>query len=144
MKDTGFQEVRVGFESADPGFHASLGDKLRVEMLGRGVEALRSAGFTPRQIIVYILEGLPGQSRQEVEESIRYASNYRIRISLAEYSPVPGTALWEKSVDMSRYPLAEEPLTHNNSILPMEWSGFSLQDHKRLKSLARELSAPKG
>jgi hypothetical protein len=137
MKRAGFQEVRVGFESADPNFHSTMDEKLKVEMLGRGVEALRSAGFTSRQITVYILAGLPDQTRQEVEESIRYASKYGVRISLAEYSPVPGTALWENSVAKSRYPLAEEPLTHNNSILPMEWSGFTLPDLQRLKSLAR-------
>ena len=83
---------------------------------------------------------MPGQAAEEVEDSIRLAADLGIRVSVAEYSPVPLSALWEKSAQMSRFPLTEEPLTHNNTILPLQWERFTLEDLERLKVLARNLS----
>jgi hypothetical protein len=57
-----------------------------------------------------------------------------VRPSLAEYSPIPGTSLWEEAVKVSPYPLAEEPLTHNNVLLPCggtEITKEKLDDLKR-------------
>jgi hypothetical protein len=61
-------------------------------------------------------------------------------VRLAEYSPVPGTALWAESCRLSPFPLAEEPLTHNNSILPLRWAGLTLERLQALKDLARDLA----
>jgi hypothetical protein len=140
MRQAGFQEVRIGFESSDPHFHRVMDEKLKVPMLGEGIEILRSAGFQGHEIYVYVLAGLPGQYWEEVEESIRFAASFGIRVSLAEYSPVPGTRLWTESVRCSRYPLEEEPLTHNNSVFPLEWNGFTASDLQRLKELSHCLS----
>jgi len=132
--------VRIGLESAREDFHRERDGKLRVEMLAAAVDELRSAGFALGEIRVYLLAGLPRQHRQEVEQSIRFAASCGTRIELAEYSPVPRSALWERSVAESRYPLEEEPLVHNNSVLPMEWSGLDRTALRRLKELARSLS----
>jgi len=72
-----------------------------------------------------------------VETSVRKALAEGVRVRLAEYSPVPGTGLWEESIRRCRYPIGEEPLYHNNSFFPMEWEGFSREDLTRLKELAR-------
>jgi radical SAM superfamily enzyme YgiQ (UPF0313 family) len=140
LKQAGFREVRIGFESASRDFHCEMGRKLQVGMLADAVEELKIAGFTPHEIRVYLLAGLPGQLAEEVEASIRYAASFGIHIQLAEYSPVPFTRLWTKSVEMSPFPLEEEPLTHNNSILPLGWAGFNRSDLQSLKDLARSLS----
>ncbi len=141
LKRAGFREVRMGFESASSDFHFETGRKLQVQMLGNAVEELRTAGFSSRQISVYLLAGLPGQVAEEVEESIRYAASFGICVQLAEYSPVPLTSLWAKSVRWSRFPLEEEPLTHNNTILPLQWARFSHSDLRSLMGLAREVSS---
>jgi radical SAM superfamily enzyme YgiQ (UPF0313 family) len=140
MREAGFREVRVGFESASSQFHRSRDGKLEVEMLGRAMEAFRAAGWDAAQIILYLLAGLPGQKWEEVEASIRFSASFGVRVQLAEYSPVPYTRLWKQSIAASRFPLQEEPLTHNNSIFPLEWEGFSLPDLERLKGLSRTLS----
>ncbi len=36
---------------------------------------------------------------------------------LAEFSPIPGTAMWRESVAASRYPLDKEPLFQNCTLL---------------------------
>ncbi len=141
MRRAGFREIRLGLESVSPEFHARLDRKLDPGLLAETLAILRGAGFAAGQVSVYLLAGLPGQYREEVEESIRRAAFLGARVMLAEYSPVPGSALWEEALRRSRFPLAEEPLTHNNSILPMQWEGFSLQDLQELKRLARSLSS---
>jgi hypothetical protein len=142
MKRGGFQEVRIGFESAQTAFHERLDHKLDTPMLADGLEHLFHAGFAHKSIIVYVLAGMPGQEAGEVEESVRYAASFGIRVQLAEYSPTPGSALWSKAVRSSSFALEEEPLTHNNSLLPLQWKGFTLDDLSRLKTLTRNLSDP--
>ena len=139
MKKAGFEDIRLGFESGSENFHRRFGGKMEVSMMSRCIEVLRDAGF--QRVTTYVLAGLPGQFAGEVEESIRYISRFGVRIEIAGYSPIPGSPLWQKSVRLSRYPLEEEPLTHNNSIHPMEWRGFTRADMKRLKTLAKDLSA---
>ena len=137
LKRAGFQEVRMGFESASGDFHRETGGKLQVEMLGRVVEELKSVGFSPGKISVYLLVGLPDQSAEDVAQSIQYAASFGIRVQLAEYSPVPGTALWKRSLELSRFPLEAEPLTHNNTLLPLQGKLFSRADLKRLRIMTR-------
>jgi hypothetical protein len=142
MKRAGFREVRVGFESAQAAFHKTLDGKLSAPMLAEGVETLLQAGFSPRQLTAYVLAGLPGQEAGEVEQSIRHAAALGMRVQLAEYSPTPGSPLWGQAVRLSSFALQEEPLTHNNSLLPMRWKGFTLEDLDRLKLLSRSLAPP--
>jgi radical SAM superfamily enzyme YgiQ (UPF0313 family) len=140
----GFAEVRLGFESSGEAFHLTHDRKLRSDALPEAVEALRTAGFPAGGIAAYVMAGLPGQGREEVETSVRFAASCGARVLVSEYSPVPGTALWEESVRASRLPLADEPLCHNNSVLPLEWAGFTMDDLDRVKSLARCLSTQPG
>jgi radical SAM superfamily enzyme YgiQ (UPF0313 family) len=137
MKRAGFREVRIGLESSCPEFHETLDSKLSTPMLAAGMRCLLEAGFSPQSITAYLLAGLPGQQAEEVERSIRHTARFGIRIRIAEYSPTPGSALWREAVRLSDYDLEGEPLTHNNSILPMRRAGFNVEDLERLKILSR-------
>ncbi len=140
LRAGGFAEVRMGFESASPGFHSAMDGKLEVPMLGTAVENLKSAGFCGRDVAVYVLAGLPDQHRDEVEASVRFAASFGVRVLVSEYSPVPGAPLWDRSVRRSSLPISEEPLCHNNSALPMAWPGFGHGDLDSVKRLAHALS----
>jgi radical SAM superfamily enzyme YgiQ (UPF0313 family) len=139
MKRAGFAEIRVGFESARSEFHRTLDRKLATPMLAQGLDHLLQAGFSPQEITAYLLAGMPAQEAGDVEMSVRHAARFGIRVQIAEYSPTPGSPLWPKAVRESVFDLEREPLTHNNSILPMRWRGFTLEDLERLKSLTRNL-----
>jgi radical SAM superfamily enzyme YgiQ (UPF0313 family) len=139
MYRAGFRELSLGVESSRLEFHRTLDRKLDPTRLPQALEALRAAGFDLRRITGYILAGLPGQHREEVRESLLRTAELGIRVQVAEYSPLPGTALWAEAVRRSRLPLEEEPLTHNNTLLPMQWAGLELEDLQRLKELARTL-----
>jgi hypothetical protein len=138
MRRTGFREIRMGFESASDSFHDKHDGKLTTAELPKAMEVLQSAGFGKTEIKVYILAGLPGQSPEEIEDSIQFASDRGAAVFLSEYSPVPGTQLWQQCVDSSRYPLEDEPLYHNNTIFPMAREGFGRSELEDLKRSARE------
>ena len=125
--------MRIGFESADTGFHDLYDGKFEPAEVKDKLAALSLAGFSSREIRVYILVGLPGQYAEDAQASVRYAEEAGVRITLARYSPVPGTGLWEESVRKSRYPIEEEPLFHNNTFFSMEWEGFTRKDLDKLQ-----------
>ena len=76
---------------------------------------------------------LPGQRTEEVEKSITFVGQAGAKPILVEYSPIPGTPLFEKAKKMSPFDIGNEPLFHNNSILPCQWEGFTWGDFRRLK-----------
>jgi len=139
MHRAGFREIRMGYESSDDEFHRQKDRKSSGEDFKRAIEAVRESGFPLDRCGVYILAGLPGQYPDEVEASIRQAASTGVRCRIAQYSPVPGTALWEQSVRQSSYPLEEEPLYQNNSFFPLETEAFTRSDMERLKRLASSL-----
>ncbi len=139
MRRAGFEELRLGYESADEASTA-VGAKYGYGEAGKAVESLLSAGFSRGSVTLYILAGLPRQRAEEVEETLGRAARLGVGLSIAEYSPVPGTALWEESLGASIFPLAEEPFFQNNTILPLQWEGMDYEDLQRVKRIAGELS----
>jgi len=143
MKKTGFKEIRLGFESSDPGFHQRNGKKYDADAFPSVIETLKSNGFYGDNVIIYMLAGLPGQYAEEAKESVRYLKKFDVKISVSEYSPVPGSSLWDESVKRSIYPVAEDPIYHNKSIFPMSWEKYSNKDMQDIKELARKITFDK-
>jgi len=137
MKKAGFKEIRLGLESAEQQFHDEYDNKLGVEHFSRVLQMLRKAGFGEHEIMIYVLAGLPGQNADKVKKTVEYAGPKGAAVHIAEYSPIPGTVLYDKSCKLSRYPLDKDPLYHNNSLFPMEWEGFTAEDLSEIKKLSR-------
>jgi len=115
---SGFRTIRLGFESADFPFRQDLDNKLAEGEFESAVHHLKGAGYKPGEIGAYILMGLPGQTVRSVTETVRAVAAAGGMPYLAEYSPIPGTALWAKAVAASKYDIAGEPIFQNNSLLP--------------------------
>ena len=137
MAETGFKTLRLGLETASEERMARIGEKTTRQEFTQTVHYLRNAGYDRETIGVYLLAGLPGQSAGEVEESILFVKDAGARPYLAEYSPIPGTGLWEEAIKASRFDLVNEPLFHNNSLFPCEWEGFTREDLNRLKRMLK-------
>jgi radical SAM superfamily enzyme YgiQ (UPF0313 family) len=137
MFRAGFRTIRFGFETADVNRQRETGGKVANEHLERAVAYLREAGYAPEDIGIYLLCGLPGQTATEVREAINLVKRCGARPIIAEYSPIPGTALWDASVEASPYPIAEEPLFHNNSLLPCRSSLLTFEMYQDLKRETR-------
>jgi radical SAM superfamily enzyme YgiQ (UPF0313 family) len=129
----GFKTIRLGFETSDEATQVETGGKVNNEQFRQAIKYLKRAGYSGEEIGVYIMTGLPGQRVGEVDESIAYVKETGARPMLVEYSPIPHTPLFERAKRMSQFDLENEPLFHNNSILPCQWEGFTMADYKRLK-----------
>jgi len=135
--ESGFTTLRLGLETTEPKRQRDWGGKVETEMFRTTVANLQAAGFTANQIGVYLLCGLPGQSPEEVAAAIATVQETGVRPYLAEYSPIPGTAMWREAVAQSPFDLENEPLYHNNTFFACRRAGFTIQDLAALKDLAR-------
>jgi radical SAM superfamily enzyme YgiQ (UPF0313 family) len=133
----GFSEVRLGLETADPEVQRATGGKIGRRAFEEAVRFLRLAGFDGSAICVYVLAGLPLQESSDVRNTVDYVSRLGLRVSLAQYSPIPHTPLYTAHHALARYPIAEEPLFQNNALFPFAWEGFTEQELDELKAHVR-------
>jgi len=134
----GFKTIRLGLETSDTKLHRNLGKKYSTGEFELAVNQLKKAGFTTPQIGAYLLMGLPGQTYDQVAETITYVEKAGAMPYLSEYSPIPFTDMWKEAVEVSRFNLRDEPLFHNNTIFPC-WNGKSLEKVSTLKNMAQEI-----
>ncbi len=134
---TRFKTIRFGFESADLQRQIVTGRKVYNDELVAAVSYLTTAGYKKSDIGVYILSGLPQQREDEVKRAVNFVLATGATPIIAEYSPVPGTALWDLARAASPFDLACEPLFHNNTILPCQSDILTYSMQESLKQLAR-------
>ena len=137
MKRAGFVTIRLGYESPDPLWQAQTGGKAARQDLCSALRNLTSAGFVAQQLGVYLMMGLPGQTPGQVEAGIREVRKAGGMPRLAEYSPIPGTRMWEEAKRSARYDIEGEPLYHNNSLMPCASDLFSEERVQKLKRLSK-------
>ncbi len=135
---SGFRTIRLGLETMHRDRQLEWGRKVDSEMFLKCVRNLLSAGFASEDIGVYLMAGLPGQTVEEVRESIRLVHAAGAQPYISEYSPVPGTSLWGEACRVSPFDLAAEPLAHNNTFLACRREDFTLADLEALKASALE------
>ncbi|MDD5204583.1 MAG: radical SAM protein [Desulfobacterales bacterium] len=134
----GFRTIRLGLETSDIFLHHRMGDKVSEGEFERAVENLKSAGFRKKDIGAYILMGMPGQTMESVWETVLFSDRVGAMPYLAEYSPMPHTALWEEAIAASEYDLASEPLYQNNTLLPC-WDELRKAKVPELRELVRRI-----
>jgi radical SAM superfamily enzyme YgiQ (UPF0313 family) len=81
-----------------------------------------------------LLLGFPRQNLEDLRKDVEFLNSLGARVSLAEFSPVPGTKLFEEYP-----PEFEEPLLHNNSIFGFFQQG-KIRDFWEIKNFVRELN----
>jgi radical SAM superfamily enzyme YgiQ (UPF0313 family) len=135
MKIAGFQTLRLGLETTAFEARSDLDSKVTRQEFKQAVGFLKSAGFGPDRIGVYLLVGLPGQAMDQVEDSIRTVKEAGVTPVLAHYTPIPHTRMWEAAKAASRYDLAADPVFTNNAIFPCQGENFSWQVLSKLKRM---------
>jgi len=132
-----FRTIRFGFETSDVQRQVETGGKITNDETRQAIAYLKSAGYSTDTIGVYILCGLPYQTADEVRHSISFVKSCGAKPIIAEFSPIPGTAIWHDAVDTSPYEITQEPLFHNNTLLPCRGEHFSYEMYEELKMLTR-------
>lgn len=138
FKRHNFVTLRLGFETVDSRQQKKLGSKVDNSDFIYGVKALHEAGYSQKEIGIFLLAGYPGQTKEELYDSINFVYDNGGKPYISEYSPIPKTSLWKESCEISRYPLEQEPLFHNSSIFPCEWENFKRKDLYFLKTYCRK------
>lgn len=138
MKTAGFHTIRLGLETASFKDRKRLDTKVTAREFMQAAQELKRAGFDEQHVGAYLLVGLPGQTLDEVTESIEIVKQNHITPIPAYYSPIPHTALWEEAVATSNHDLNSDPIFTNNAIFPCMKKGFSWEVLTRLKKTAAD------
>lgn len=136
LANAGFREVRIGLESANPVTQKATGGKVTSKIFEKALGLLRKAGFS-NSIYVYILAGLPFQKWEEVKETIDYVIGLGAKPYIAEYTPIPHTAMFDEFYSDARYPIMKDAIYQNNALFPFAWEGFTEERLMFLKKYVR-------
>ncbi|MFN3740939.1 MAG: B12-binding domain-containing radical SAM protein, partial [Thermodesulfovibrionales bacterium] len=136
MNESGFMTVRVSLETVSSELQEKTGGKVKTDEFKRAIETLKRAGFTKKELGVYLMLGLPGQGLNDVIEGVKFLKSLDVRIHLTEFSPIPGTPLWNEMVTSGIIPEDMDLLLTNNSVFYYLFSGY---DIKRLEALKLEV-----
>jgi hopanoid biosynthesis associated radical SAM protein HpnJ len=95
MRDNGLRLLLVGYESGNQRILNNVRKGVRLDVARRFTREAKSLGIAIHGTFIL---GLPGETRETVEETIRFACEidpHTIQVSLA--APYPGTALYEEA-----------------------------------------------
>ncbi|MCK5094925.1 MAG: radical SAM protein, partial [Spirochaetes bacterium] len=115
------------------------GNKTTNRDFRKAVAFLREAGYKKKDIGVYIMAGLPGQTAKNVEASINFVYDSGASPFLSYFSPIPGTKIWPESVLSNTFLVEKEPLLQNNTVFILGNKNFSEQAIQHLKDISTEL-----
>jgi len=97
LRDNGLRLLLVGYESGDQRILNNVKKGLRLDVARRFARDCRDLGIMTHGTFIL---GLPGETRETIETTIRYACEidpHTIQVSIA--APYPGTALYREAVD---------------------------------------------
>jgi radical SAM superfamily enzyme YgiQ (UPF0313 family) len=129
MRKTGFRTIRLSVETVNPDRQREMGGKVTTDGLTEAVSRFVEAGYAPSELGAYAIMGLPGQPIFETAETLAFVFSLGIRISLAAFSPIPGTASWREAVNAGLIADDSDPLLSNHSAFlaltrPSEYGRF--------------------
>ena len=97
MRDNGLRLLLVGYESGNQQILYNIKKGLRLDIARRFTRDCRDLGITIHGTFIL---GLPGETRETIQETIRFAQEinpHTIQISLA--APYPGTRLYREAIE---------------------------------------------
>ncbi|HEX2695521.1 MAG TPA: radical SAM protein, partial [Acidobacteriota bacterium] len=125
LRRAGVRSLFLSQESVDDDLLRERASKVVPEDLGRALSALEDAGYSRRDIGVYLIAGLPGQGAEAVREAVRRVLSLGAVPRLAHFSPIPGTQEWETLVRRGALAAEADPLLHNKTVGPWLWGSLS-------------------
>jgi hopanoid biosynthesis associated radical SAM protein HpnJ len=102
LRDNGLRLLLVGFESGSQQILTNIKKGVKVERARQFAKDCRNLGIAIHGTFIV---GLPGETRETIEETIRYAREinpHTIQVSIA--APYPGTALYRQAKEQGWLP----------------------------------------
>ena len=97
LKDNGLRLLLVGYESGNQQILHNIRKGLRIEVAKQFTKDCRELGIAIHGTFIL---GLPGETKETIEETIRYAAEinpHTVQVSLA--APYPGTRLYQEALE---------------------------------------------
>ena len=125
MRDNGLRLLLVGYESGNQQILFNIKKGMRIEFARRFTKDCHDLGITIHGTFIL---GLPGETRETIEETIRFATEinpHTIQVSLA--APYPGTFLYRQALDNGWLDGANADLVdaHGVQIAPLHYRHLS-------------------
>jgi radical SAM superfamily enzyme YgiQ (UPF0313 family) len=139
MKQAGFHTVNLSFVSTDPSTKKRMGRPVVETDFGDILEEIEKVSL---HVIAYAIFGMPGQTIEEMVDTLIYLMGKRVLIGPSIYYPTPGTDLFKKCKDMDILP--SHSSQWRSSALPIEIKEFNRLDIVTLFRLARMINFIKG
>jgi anaerobic magnesium-protoporphyrin IX monomethyl ester cyclase len=96
MKRAGCRRIHLGIESGNPIILKRIKKGITLEQARQAVELAKQAGL---KVLTYFMIGLPGETRQEVKDTIDFALS--LDSDYAEFNvtiPYPGTEMYQEAL----------------------------------------------
>jgi anaerobic magnesium-protoporphyrin IX monomethyl ester cyclase len=91
MKKAGCRALKFGVETADEEVLRQLGKGITIEMVKKAVQNCKELGI--RTHLTYAI-GLPGETKESIRKTIRFALKYGDSYQISLATPYPGTPLY--------------------------------------------------
>ncbi len=97
MKAAGMTNVNLPLETVDDDMSKNRFNRAsHLSSFVKAVGYMRDAGFDQKDIKVFILAGMPEQGIESVIDSMIFVMELGLRIKIMPFTPIPGTAEYEK------------------------------------------------
>jgi radical SAM superfamily enzyme YgiQ (UPF0313 family) len=134
MRKLNFIDPMLSLETADDKKGRIWHDKVTRNEFKWAVQNLNRAGYKKGEYTAYLMLGAPGSSFEDIQESMEFVNSLGCKVSLSEFSPVPGTILADKII-----PEKTDPLLENNTVFSF-LSPYRNERARELKNNAKILN----
>ena len=139
MKKAGFKTINLSYVSTDPSTKERMGRPKPTTEFDRILEEAEQVGL---HVIAYAILGMPGQTSEEMVDTLIYLMGEKVLIGPSVYYPSPGTPLFEKCKKEGMLP--PNSTQWRSSAFPIETKEFDRVDLLTLFRLARLINFIKG
>jgi radical SAM superfamily enzyme YgiQ (UPF0313 family) len=139
MKKAGFKTINLSYVSTDPRTKETMGRPKAKTEFDEILEETERVGLG---VIAYAILGMPGQTIEEMVDTLIYLMGKRVLIGPSIYYPTPGTPLFERCKQDDILPPYQ--CQWRSSAFPIETKEFSRIDLLTLCRLARVINFIKG
>jgi len=139
MKRAGFHTINLSYVSADPSTKEKMRRPKGTTEFDKILEEAEQVGFN---VIAYAILGMPGQTIEEMVDTLIYLMGKKVLIGPSVYYATPGTSLFEKCKKDGILP--SHLSQWRSSAFPIETKQFNRLDLFTLFRLARVINFIKG
>jgi radical SAM superfamily enzyme YgiQ (UPF0313 family) len=140
MYNAKFKTIRLSFETSNEDRRKDMNNKISNKGMINAVQNLVQAGYAASDLEAYVIMGLPGQSLDEILQSIIFVNNLGVQVKLASFSPIPKTRDFERAVRRGKISEDIDPLLTNKAIFPLKGPELNYETFRKVRIFSQILN----